>query len=172
MGKNYNGQIQSVRRRYDSLRNFVGKNEVYRAGDILCVSTKNDDVYDLFIDADGIHTFIELYKEQKDGGSGGVPTSTNSDGHVNTFDEIVAFLEGMPEGSDLKTILAGINTENLTEEEKSILEDLVSSGELTEEELDDEWQQAMNNAMNGGGTQEAGAGEGDDTGDGPGLDEI
>ena len=29
---NYNGKIQSVRRRYDSLRNFIGRNEVYKAG--------------------------------------------------------------------------------------------------------------------------------------------
>lgn len=173
MAKNYNGQIQSVRRRYDSLKNFVGRNEVYKAGDILCVSTKNNDVYDLFLDADGTKTFIQLYQDHKNGGgsgSGNVPVAPNSDGHVNTFDEIVALLNGLPEGSDLKAILDSINTDGLTEEEKAILNDLVSSGDLTEEELEDEWQQAMNNAS-GGGTQEAGAGSGEVSGDGGDIDE-
>lgn len=59
---NYNGKIQNVRRRYDSVRNFVGKNEVHKAGDILCVSTKNDDDYNLFLRADGKSTFLQLLK--------------------------------------------------------------------------------------------------------------
>ena len=61
---NYNGKIQNVRRRYDSIRAFIGKNEVHKAGDILCVSTKNDDDYNLFLKADGKSTFIELLKKR------------------------------------------------------------------------------------------------------------
>ena len=61
---NYNGKIQNVRRRYDSIRAFIGKNEVHKAGDVLCVSTKNDDDYNLFLEADGKSTFIELLKKR------------------------------------------------------------------------------------------------------------
>ena len=163
--KNYNGKIQSVRRRYDSLRNFIGKNEVHMAGDILCVSTKNNDTYDLYIDADGVHTFLQLYKMKKNG-EGSVPVDSNNDGKLNTFDEIVKLLEGLPEGSNLKAILDNINTDGLTEEEKQALEEIVNSDEPTEEELEDEWEQAMQNAMNGDGTSEAGTGgDTDDSGD-------
>lgn len=167
---NYNGKIQSVRRRYDSLRNFIGRNEVYKAGDILCVSTKNDDDYDLFLDADGVSTFIQLYNRWKNGG-GTTPSGqgSNNDGHLNTFDEIVALLEGMPEGSNLKQILDGINTDGLTEEEKQALYDLVNAEEVSEEDLNDMWNEAMQNAE-GGGTQEAGAGEDEVSGGGPSLD--
>ena len=61
---NYNGKIQNVRRRYDSIRAFIGKNEVHKAGDVLCVSTKNDDDYNLFLEADGKSTFVELLKKR------------------------------------------------------------------------------------------------------------
>lgn len=65
-----------------------------------------------------------------------------------------------------------VEKQDLNKDIQDKLDLLNDSNIVTEEELDDEWQQAMNNAMNGGGTQEAGADEGDDTGDGPGLDEI
>ena len=145
MAKNYNGQVQSVRRRYDSLRSFIGKNEVYKAGDILCVSTHNDDEYDLFLDADGVSNFIQLYTAHKSGG-GKVPVGPNKDGHINTFDEIVALLRGLPEGSNLKEILDNINTESLSPEEQEALDDLVNGQDLTEEELAEGWEEAMRKA--------------------------
>jgi hypothetical protein len=142
--KNYNGKIQSVRRRYDSLRNFIGRNEVHMAGDILCVSTKNDENYDLFLDADGQRTFMQLYLQYKNGGK--VPVEPNNDGRINTFDEIIALLNGLPEGSNLQAILENINTDGLSEEERAALDDLVNGEEYSEEEADADWQEAMHNA--------------------------
>ena len=144
---NFNGQVQSVRRRYDTLRNFLGKNEVHKAGDVLCVSSKNNDKYDIFITADGKSDFAHLYLNYRKGGV--VPVGPNSDEKLNTFDEIVAFLEGLPEGSNLKNILDNINTDGLTEEEKETLDAIVNAEEPTEEELEDDWEQAMQNAANG-----------------------
>ena len=165
--KNYNGKIQSVRRRYDSLKNFIARNEVHMAGDVLCVSTKNNDTYDLFLDADGVSTFLQLYAKRNSGGSshGNVPVGGNSDGQINTFDEIVALLQGLPEGSNLKTILDNINTDGMSEEEKQALDDLVNGGDYTEEEAAEDWQEAMRKA----GldlTQEAGAASGEVDGGG------
>ena len=169
--ENYNGKIQSVRRRFDSLQNFVGRNEVYSRGDILCVSTKNDNNYNVYIDADGVHSFIELYNMYLNGDT--VPVVPNHDGKINTFDEIVAFLESMPEGTNLKEVLDGINTDSLTDEEREALDALVNSEEISEDEIEQGWQEAMQNAGLdlGGGTQEAGAGEGSVDGGGADLDD-
>ena len=145
----FNGKIQSVRRLYNSLRHFIGENKVHLPGDVLCVSLNDDDNYDIYIYADGIHTFAELYLQYKNGGGGTAPSGgdgSNNDGHVNTFDEIVAFLTGLPEGSNLKEILDNINTDTLTEEEKAALEDLENGEEITESDLEDDWQEALNNA--------------------------
>ena len=168
--KNYNGKIQSVRRRYDSLKNFIARNEVHMAGDVLCVSTKNNDTYDLFLDADGVSTFLQLYAGRRNGKHSNVPVNSNGDGQINTFDEIVALLQGLPEGSNLKTILANINTEGMSEEEKQALDDLVNGQDITEEELEDAWSEAMRNA----GldlTQDAGAGSGEVDGGGGSIGE-
>ena len=152
----YNGMLENVRRRYDSLAHFVGENKVHLPGDVLCVSTKNNNVYDMFIVADGIHTFLQLYKMKKEGkepsgeGGGNIPSEGNHDGAVNTFSEIVDLLQGLPEGSNLKAILDNINTEALTQEEKQALEDLINGPEITEEELQDDWEDAMRNAMDEG----------------------
>ena len=161
---NYNGQTQNVRRRYDSLQNFVGKNEVYNRGDILCVSTRNNDVYDLLLDADGVSTFITLYNRWKNGesASGTVPVAPNADGHVNTFDEIVALLQGLPEGSNLKEIIDAIDKSGLTDEEREQLERIANAEEVSEEDLEEGWEQVMQDALNGG--EEAGSDTGADDG--------
>lgn len=94
-----------------------------------------------------------------------VVTSDN-DGQINKLDEIIAFLQGLPEGSNLKAILDNINTESLTEEEKGALEALVNSDGITEEEIGDAWAQAMRDAGLSIGTQDAASGGGtDDSGD-------
>lgn len=59
--KSYNGKSQNLRRLYDSIRNFTLENDVHSAGDVLCISTHNNDYYDLFLTADGKSTFRELY---------------------------------------------------------------------------------------------------------------
>lgn len=133
---NYNGKIQSVRRRYDSLRNFVGKNQVHLAGDVLCVSTKNNDVYDLFLYADGVSDFITLYKNRGNVSPGGsVPVEPNNDGRINTFGEILYLLRNLPEGSDLGAIVDAIDKKGLTEEERQILDDM-SGDQLSEEDIE------------------------------------
>jgi hypothetical protein len=53
-------------RRYDSIKNYVGENKIYEAGDILYVSTKNNDMYDVILSADGRSKFTELLKEAMD----------------------------------------------------------------------------------------------------------
>lgn len=66
--KHYNGEEMVVIRHFDSLKNYVGKNAVYPAGDVLHISTKNNDAYDLVITADGVSTFSVLMENaQKKG---------------------------------------------------------------------------------------------------------
>ena len=65
---NYNGKKESMCRRYDSLRHFVGQNRVFPCGDVLCVSTRNNDDYNVFIMADGRSNFVTLYKKYLIGG--------------------------------------------------------------------------------------------------------
>ena len=67
MAEYYNGKVQNARRLYNSLRNFVGENKVHLPGDILCISLRNNDRYDLFLMADGVSTFIKLLKKYRDG---------------------------------------------------------------------------------------------------------
>lgn len=60
-GRDNNERIEGCVRIYQSLRYFVGENRIYPPGDILCVSTKNNDRYDLFLQADGKSDFRTLY---------------------------------------------------------------------------------------------------------------
>ena len=161
---NYNGQTQNVRRRYDSLQNFIGRNEVYNRGDILCVSTRNNETYDLMLDADGVSNFITLYNRWKNGGgtSSTIPVAPNTDGHINTFEEIVSLLQGLPEGTNLKEVLDAIDKSGLSDEEREQLEKIADADQVSEEDLEDGWQEAMNNALNGGA--EAGSDTGADDG--------
>ena len=62
-------KIEHISRIYDTLRNFVGNNEIHKLGDILFVSTKNNKDYDLIIHADGVSNFITLYNKENGGGS-------------------------------------------------------------------------------------------------------
>ena len=59
---NYNGKVESISRRYNSLKNFIGDNTIYKAGEILCVSTKDNGYYDVTLEADGELPFRALYK--------------------------------------------------------------------------------------------------------------
>lgn len=67
--KNKNGNMDSLKRKYDSLKGWVGKNPVEKMGTIICASSNNDDVYDIQFQADGKSTFLVLYKKWKEGGS-------------------------------------------------------------------------------------------------------
>ncbi len=62
----YNDKKEPLLRIYNSLRNFIGENKVYKYGDVLCISTKNNDEYDKYITADGKSTFRELYGDVSD----------------------------------------------------------------------------------------------------------
>ena len=59
--ENFYGKRERMMRHYDSLKNFVGRNEVFLGGDVLYVSTNNNGAFDMIITADGIHGFIDLY---------------------------------------------------------------------------------------------------------------
>ena len=98
----YNGKRVRVWRRYDSLKNFIGENKVYQLGDILCVSTRNNDDYDLFLEADGKSRFIDLYNRHKEKA-------------IDTVEEVVKFLGGFSGDKTLKEILRGLIT--VTEEQ-------------------------------------------------------
>lgn len=143
---NYNGKIQNVRRRYDSIRNFVGKNEVHKAGDILCVSPKNDDDYTLFLHADGKSTFLQLLKK----------AVTPSEIGPNTV------------GSK-QIINDSVKLEDLDPEIRALLEELDSYEVLTPEEAKDKVDDIISQLdPDYHPTQEAGAGE--DTVEGGGAD--
>ena len=60
----YDGKIEPTLRRYNSLRNYVGENVVYKCGDVLYISTKNNEKYDLIITADGVSDFRTLVKKE------------------------------------------------------------------------------------------------------------
>lgn len=58
----FNGKREQVSRIYGTLKYFVGENRTYKRGDLLCVSTRNDEDYDLVITADGERNFNALYQ--------------------------------------------------------------------------------------------------------------
>ena len=68
MKKSKNGSMDSLKRKYDSLKGWVGKNPVEKMGTVICVSTKNDEEYDVQFQADGKSTFLQLYEKYKNGG--------------------------------------------------------------------------------------------------------
>jgi len=80
---------------------------------------------------------------------GNIELDENEDGEINTFGEIMKFLKGLPEGSNLKNILDNIDTSALSEEEKAALEQLVNADEVTEEELEQGWEDAIRQAQGG-----------------------
>jgi len=59
----YNEKKESLQRHYNSLKNYVGENRVYKYGDVLFVSTKDNEHYDLFLTADGVSDFRTLVKK-------------------------------------------------------------------------------------------------------------
>lgn len=87
------------------------------------------------------------------GGSGSERPAANSVGTAEIEDE-------------------GVKKEDLDKEIQEKLDVIDDSNVVSEDELSDEWEQAMQNAMNGNGTQEAGASEGGASGDGPSLDDL
>ena len=54
-------RIEPSERIYDSLNNFIGENKIHKGGDVLYVSTRDNDIYDVILLADGVSTFRELY---------------------------------------------------------------------------------------------------------------
>ena len=153
---NYNGDVESVRRRYDSLKGFIAKNEVYKVGDILCVSVNNDGNYDLFLYADGKSKFSELYKRYRNGGSTLVPPGTI--GETELTDELREKIEAgggghlgpSTVGSD-EIIDGGVHMEDLDDDVKEGLDEL-NNISLTDEELEE--------IFTGESTEEAGSGSG------------
>lgn len=68
----------------------------------------------------------------------------------------------------------GVKKQDLDKDIQDKLDILDDSNVITEEELEDGWQEALRQAGFdvGGGTQEAGAGEDEVSGDGPSLDDL
>ena len=90
----FNGKRDGVKRIFGTLRYFVGENRVYPYGDILMVSTRNNENYDLIIVSDGKTPFIRLYNAHKDdpmpptpgGGGGGGEIAPSSVGSAEIQD--------------------------------------------------------------------------------------
>ena len=60
---NANGKSEPTLRHFNSLKFYVGENRTYKCGDVLYISTKNNDNYDLCIMADGVSDFRVLVKK-------------------------------------------------------------------------------------------------------------
>lgn len=96
----------------------------------------------IFDDCGNEHEFI--------GGSGSSKPAPNSVGTVEIEDE-------------------GVKQEDLDKEIQEKLDVIDESNVVTEGEIKEEWDEILRNAMNGE-THEAGASEGESSGDGPSLD--
>ena len=87
---NKNGNMDSLKRKYDSLKGWVGKNPVEKMGTVICVSTNNDGEYDVQFQADGKSTFLQLYEKYKNGGGGsGSESSVDEEEVKKILDEEV-----------------------------------------------------------------------------------
>lgn len=136
-------KVEFLRRFYDSLRGWTNENPIIKRGNIICVSTKDDGVYDIVFMSDGKNTFLKQLDNFKNGisteGQGltdaerehlkaaltkddlGAIEATlkdlvalvdeNTDGVINKFNEIVAFLSGIADTSTLEGIVSGISSQ-------------------------------------------------------------
>lgn len=136
-------KVEFLRRFYDSLRGWTNENPIIKRGNIICVSTKDDGVYDIVFMSDGKHTFLQLLDNFKNGVSvegqglteaerqhlkealtkddlGEIENTIkdlvalvdkDTDGVINKFNEIVAFLSGISDTSTLDGIVSGISTQ-------------------------------------------------------------
>lgn len=136
-------KVEFLRRISDSLRGWTNSNPIVKRGNIICVSTKDDGVYDIVFMSDGKNTFLQQLDNWKKGistdGQGltdaerehlnaaltkndlGEIEETlkdlvalvdgNTDGIINKFNEIVAFLSGIADSSTLDGIVSGISSQ-------------------------------------------------------------
>ena len=124
--ENYNGRTQGVRRVYDSLKNFVGMNRVHKPGDILCISLRNNDRYDLFLMADGASTFIQLLLKYRNGEIAPVGQSS-----AYSTEDIKAIIRGI------------IRDEGITPAANSVGTDEIRDGSIRNDDLAQEVKDKM-----------------------------
>ena len=60
-------KVEFLRRFYDSLRGWTNENPIIKRGNIICVSTKDDGVYDIVFMSDGKNTFLKQLDNFKNG---------------------------------------------------------------------------------------------------------
>lgn len=115
---NFNGRTSAVRRKYGTLRSFVGWNEIHPCGDILCISLRNNDRYDLFLMADGVSKFNDLLRKYRSGEI--QPAGQSSSLSKEQVEEIIRKILKDDDGIvDSKAIKDGsIKTEDLSDEVK------------------------------------------------------
>ena len=82
IGRDNNERVEGIKRIYRSLRYFIGENAVYPPGDILCISTKGNDKYDLFLQADGKSDFRSLYLKKATFPSQNIEVREEDDGQT------------------------------------------------------------------------------------------
>lgn len=136
-------KVEFLRRISDSLRGWTNSNPVVKRGNLICVSTNDDGVFDITFMADGKSSFLQQLDNWKNGistdGQGlteaerehlrealtkddlGEIEATlknlvdlvgeDTDGIINKFNEIVAFLAGIADSSTLEGIIGGISSQ-------------------------------------------------------------
>ena len=126
---------EQLMRIYDSVRNFIGENAVFKCGDVLYVSTKNNDVYDMVVVADGKSKFLELYrlKQEESYPSVSYPSElagmAGQDIRIASDDVVNAITADMPYFKNV--IIGGAEVSQsiiVKAEERITLDDIVISG--------------------------------------------
>ena len=136
MNEKLNGYHEPLLRIYDSLKNFVGENRVYRYGDVLYVSTRNNDEYDVFITGDGKSTFMQLYDAKEE--ENYAPVTTPAELSLKAGEDIMvksnevanAFNASMPYFKDILVKGAEVSqTVTMKATEKITLDGVTIAGE-------------------------------------------
>lgn len=122
----FNGKSEHIDRVYGTLRYFEGENKVYPQGELLFVSTQNNEDYDLVLKADGKTQFITLYEEAISGGGGG-----GAAGNFAAFDDSGNLTDSGVSPSDyytkaasaeaIESVQAGISASTPTETQQVML---------------------------------------------------
>lgn len=132
---NFYGKKERIGRFYNSLKNYVGDNELFKCGDVLYVSTKNNGSFDMIITADGIRRFCDLYRGKQEESYPVVKNASSlaayagKDIRVSSDEVANAFTADMPYFKDIIIDGAEIsNTVTMKAEDKITLDGVSISG--------------------------------------------
>lgn len=133
---NFYGRKERMARFYNSLKNYVGDNELFKCGDVLYVSTRNNGSFDMIITADGIHRFCDLYRSKQEEGytvvkkASALASYAGKDIRVESDEVANAFTPDMPYFKDIIISGAEISqTVTMKAEGRITLDGISVSGE-------------------------------------------